>query len=929
MKRFAIVLLALLSLTVYATLPTVTATLYVVNADGTFPSEAPDTTAEVTYATSLNPNPIRYSPVSTYTAATGAIVWTVPQNSYLKVGCSAVIGMTPPTNFAIATDNVVLNDMISSTPPSVTSVNSFVTIDCPSGTDPVADTAIDTLTLTAGTGVSITGTASTDTVTIANTSPDQTVALTGAGITTCTGTYPNFTITSTEADTLDAVCERDGITDKDITSTGTVTGNVLATTTGKITSAVAAGGTLFTLSNTTPSFTSGTLLSLEPDRSVILDIDYLGTTNHRALSVPNIVLWNSSAAGTLDFLCDSNQYTHKLSGNPRATGDARFYLPVDEPAVESLLTMGPDGEIDFDPSVYLTAEVDGSTTNEIQNLFATITPTTGDPCVADTSTDTLTLTAGTGITLTGVASSDTITIANTAPDQTVAFTNGTGISVTGTYPNFTVTNSAPDQTVAFTNGGITAVTGTYPNFTITSTEADTLASVTTRGATTDQLITLDNGNTSAGRILFLEDSSNGSNGVTLSGAQSTDDVTVTLPSATGTIPLLESANTWTAAQANSYTPTASTPALMLTGALMTGGTGTTNFPNFLIQPTVATAATDWSTSGTAFGVNLNEAAGNFVDLKYDGTTKFKIDNAGVITAASGAISGAWNVGATSRFINGLYTGTGSADAKRMGFNYGATVDPGSGYINYEGATADDNETTVGCVDPTVDNTVLFPDESGTLVTQAYGEMYAYENTTALAIGTVDIYHAVGSSGLVTGLVNGFTFQAGSTGPISAFADYSGTVAGTVLVTDTAHGLLTGDIVTIDGTTNYNGTFSITKVDDNTYYITDTWVADDATGNWTMGAYLKASKAGVYRVGMSLTAHAASANKTFKFEMMKGITNLDNIAVSRAFAVTDYTPMSATGLVTLAVDDRLWLAVMNQTDAVDITIRHINVNVSKL
>jgi autotransporter-associated beta strand protein len=36
--------------------------------------------------------------------------------------------------------------------------------------------------------------------------------------------------------------------------------------------------------------------------------------------------------------------------------------------------------------------------------------------------------------------SGTLNITNTAPDQTVVMTSGTGISVTGTYPNFTVTN---------------------------------------------------------------------------------------------------------------------------------------------------------------------------------------------------------------------------------------------------------------------------------------------------------------------------------------------------------------------------------------------------------------------------------------------------------------------------------------------------------
>jgi hypothetical protein len=54
-------------------------------------------------------------------------------------------------------------------------------------------------------------------------------------------------------------------------------------------------------------------------------------------------------------------------------------------------------------------------------------------------------------------------------DQTVALTDGTGITTSGTYPNFTITNSSPDQTVALTGAGATTISGTYPNFTITST----------------------------------------------------------------------------------------------------------------------------------------------------------------------------------------------------------------------------------------------------------------------------------------------------------------------------------------------------------------------------------------------------------------------------------------------------------------------------
>ena len=74
------------------------------------------------------------------------------------------------------------------------------------------DTNTDTdTTYTAGSGLSLTGTE------FANTAPDQTVALTGAGATSISGTYPNFTITSTDNNTTYSVGDG-GLTEINFTS---------------------------------------------------------------------------------------------------------------------------------------------------------------------------------------------------------------------------------------------------------------------------------------------------------------------------------------------------------------------------------------------------------------------------------------------------------------------------------------------------------------------------------------------------------------------------------------------------------------------------------------------------------------------------------------------------------------------------------------
>lgn len=102
---------------------------------------------------------------------------------------------------------------------------------------------------------------------------------------------------------------------------------------------------------------------------------------------------------------------------------------------------------------------------------------------------------------------------------------------------------------------------------------------------------------------------------------------------TGTAAIL-GANTFTGAQTLTAVGVASTPPLYLTGTILATGTGTTNFPNVLIQPTGATASTTWSTSGTAIGVNLNLNAGRFIDCKVDGSSAFFVGSDGVVSTNS-------------------------------------------------------------------------------------------------------------------------------------------------------------------------------------------------------------------------------------------------------------------------------------------------------
>lgn len=205
------------------------------------------------------------------------------------------------------------------------------------------------------------------------------------------------------------------------------------------------------------------------------------------------------------------------------------------------------------PAGYITSAALSSYLT-IASAAATYYPLT-NPAGYTSNTGTVTsvqLAAGTGISLSGtnpITTSGTITVTNSAPDQTVTLSAGTGIGVSGTYPSFTisntdptsgvslssaggtetlvndgtgpslatkgltagtgisllgsatdvtVTNSAPDQTVALTAGTGISTSGTYPNFTI----ATSGVTINKQTVTDGTAVTGTTANTLTGSILI-------------------------------------------------------------------------------------------------------------------------------------------------------------------------------------------------------------------------------------------------------------------------------------------------------------------------------------------------------------------------------------------------------------------------------------------
>ena len=109
---------------------------------------------------------------------------------------------------------------------------------------------------------------------------------------------------------------------------------------------------------------------------------------------------------------------------------------------------------------------------------------------------------------------------------------------------------------------------------------------------------------------------------------------------------LDTAQTFTASGA------ASTPAVRFNGSPFTGGNGWTTTPYVLIQPSTASAATSWNTSGTMMGIKIDSSFGGyFIECKYSGDqTQFAVTSGGSILCGGAIYSPLYMVMGSDYFL---------------------------------------------------------------------------------------------------------------------------------------------------------------------------------------------------------------------------------------------------------------------------------------
>ncbi len=148
--------------------------------------------------------------------------------------------------------------------------------------------------------------------------------------------------------------------------------------------------------------------------------------------------------------------------------------------------------------------------------------------------------ANSAIIFEGTANAHETNIQATDPtaDRTITFPDATGtVALTSdiVYP-VTLTNSVTltNKTLTFGNN---TISGTLAQFNTAVTDATLVSTTGTETLTNKSLTapTLTGSSSSAGSIIFKEDTDNGTNSATLIGPAATADVTITLPAETGTV----------------------------------------------------------------------------------------------------------------------------------------------------------------------------------------------------------------------------------------------------------------------------------------------------------------------------------------------------------------------------------------------------------
>ena len=210
----------------------------------------------------------------------------------------------------------------------------------------------------------------------------------------------------------------------------------------------------------------------------------------------------------------------------------------------------------------------------------------------------------------------------------------------------------------------------------------------------------------------------------------------------------------------------------------------------------------------------------------------------------------------------------------------------------------------------------------------YAEFYWATNGTATVIETANKPIMIRQT--TTGLLDGWTYNAGSTGSIASYQ--TGTASASFTrVNDEGHGLANGDIISIRGSSvaAQNGIWTVSSADTDFFDIGVAWDSDGGASDWDEGAYLLAgtNAAGNYAMTYEMAITVAAAD-TLSIGAYINATACPKCITTRKFANNDVGSVTGSSVLTIADGDRVSLTVKSDSTT-SVTVSQGNINLHKL
>lgn len=333
----------------------------------------------------------------------------------------------------------------------------------------VADSTTDTLTIAAGTGITLTTDATTDTLTITNSATGANafgnVAVSGQTTVAADGTNDTLTlvagtgVTITTDATTDSVTITNSVTAPNTFGTIAVAtqSSVVADSTTDTLTLAAAGGMTITTNATTDTITldSARLDDDDVTLSAVREIDLNGENLNIVNGTFEILMVEADGVRQANTVI--SDHAGSAGGKitlAEASVNGVHSIAIQAPASLAASTTYTLPSADGTSGQVLATNAAGglSWTTRAANSFETIAVAGQSSIVADTHIDTLTIAAGTGITLTTDATTDTLTITNSGTANNTFST----ISVAG--QSDVVADSGSDTLTLVAGSNITLTT---------------------------------------------------------------------------------------------------------------------------------------------------------------------------------------------------------------------------------------------------------------------------------------------------------------------------------------------------------------------------------------------------------------------------------------------------------------------------------------